>query len=222
MSMPRFNPRACSSGSQRLAECESSTIPGTIAMPLTSPRRRLPSSATANQAKRARCSTAMRLDSLSFRRLIRCTAPSRVTLGGRSGEAPENGSDSSERGRGEAIARRGRGIRRNDARSLLSPFLMSARENDPSGKDRQRMKIEGSVAVVTGGASGLGEATAQRLAEGGGRVAILDRPQSEGERVAEAIGGLFCAADVTSGEQIADAIAKTVDTFGGLQIVVNC
>jgi NAD(P)-dependent dehydrogenase (short-subunit alcohol dehydrogenase family) len=84
------------------------------------------------------------------------------------------------------------------------------------------MKIEGSVAVVTGGASGLGEATAQRLAEGGARVAILDRPQSEGERVAENIGGLFCAADVTSGEQVAEAIAKTVDTFGGLQIVVNC
>ena len=65
------------------------------------------------------------------------------------------------------------------------------------------MKIKGSVAVVTGGASGLGEATARRLAEGGGRVTILDRPQSEGERVAKEIGGLFCAADVTSGEQVA-------------------
>jgi NAD(P)-dependent dehydrogenase (short-subunit alcohol dehydrogenase family) len=84
------------------------------------------------------------------------------------------------------------------------------------------MIIEGSVAVVTGGASGLGEATARRLAGGGGRVAILDRPQSEGEHVAEKIGGLFCPADVTSGEQVADAIAKTVDKFGGLQIVVNC
>jgi NAD(P)-dependent dehydrogenase (short-subunit alcohol dehydrogenase family) len=84
------------------------------------------------------------------------------------------------------------------------------------------MNIEGSVAVVTGGASGLGEATARMLADGGGRVAILDRPQSEGKRVAEASGGIFCAADVTSGEQVAEAIAKTVETFGGLQIIVNC
>ncbi|MGH7899952.1 MAG: SDR family NAD(P)-dependent oxidoreductase, partial [Candidatus Binatia bacterium] len=84
------------------------------------------------------------------------------------------------------------------------------------------MKIDGSVALVTGGASGLGEATARKLAQGGGRVAILDRPQSEGERVAREIGGLFCAADVTSGDQVEDAVAKTVEKFGGLNVVVNC
>jgi len=84
------------------------------------------------------------------------------------------------------------------------------------------MKIKDSVSVVTGGASGLGEATARRLAAGGGRVAILDRPQSEGERVAKEIGGLFCAADVTSGEQVENAVADTVAKFGGLHIVVNC
>jgi NAD(P)-dependent dehydrogenase (short-subunit alcohol dehydrogenase family) len=84
------------------------------------------------------------------------------------------------------------------------------------------MKINGSVALVTGGASGLGEATARRLADGGGKVAIVDRPQSEGERVAREIGGIFCAADVTSGEQVEQAVEKTVEKLGGLQIVVNC
>jgi len=84
------------------------------------------------------------------------------------------------------------------------------------------MKIQGSVALVTGGASGLGEATARRLVAGGGRVAILDRPQSEGERVANELGGVFCAADVTSGEQVEQAVAKTVEKFGGVQILVNC
>jgi 3-hydroxyacyl-CoA dehydrogenase/3-hydroxy-2-methylbutyryl-CoA dehydrogenase len=84
------------------------------------------------------------------------------------------------------------------------------------------MKIEGSVALVTGGASGLGEATARELVKRGGRVAIVDRPQSAGERVAKELSGLFCAADVTSGEQVDQAVAKTVERFGGIHIVVNC
>jgi len=84
------------------------------------------------------------------------------------------------------------------------------------------MKIKGSVALVTGGASGLGEATARRLAAGGGRVAILDRPQSAGERVAKELGGIFCPADVTSGGDVEKAVADTVEKLGGLSIVINC
>ncbi len=84
------------------------------------------------------------------------------------------------------------------------------------------MKISGSVALVTGGASGLGEATARKLAEGGGRVAILDRPESEGERVAREIGGIFCPADVTSDSEVAAAVDQTVAKLGGLTIAVNC
>ncbi len=84
------------------------------------------------------------------------------------------------------------------------------------------MKIRGSVTLVTGGASGLGEATVRRFAEGGGRVAILDRPQSEGERVAKETGGIFCPADVTSGEQVEQAVKATVEKLGGIHVVVNC
>jgi NAD(P)-dependent dehydrogenase (short-subunit alcohol dehydrogenase family) len=84
------------------------------------------------------------------------------------------------------------------------------------------MKIEGSVALVTGGASGLGEATARRLAAGGAKVTIVDRPQSDGERVAREIGGVFCAADVTDGKQVEQAVRTTVEKLGGLQIVINC
>ncbi len=84
------------------------------------------------------------------------------------------------------------------------------------------MKIKGSVALITGGASGLGEATARMFTEGGGRVTIVDRPQSEGERVAKELGGIFCAADVTSAEQVEQAVARTVAELGGLHVVVNC
>jgi NAD(P)-dependent dehydrogenase (short-subunit alcohol dehydrogenase family) len=84
------------------------------------------------------------------------------------------------------------------------------------------MKIKGSVALVTGGASGLGEATARRFTDGGGRVAIVDRPQSDGEKVAKELGGIFCAADVTSGEQVEEAVRQTVAKLGGIHVVVNC
>jgi NAD(P)-dependent dehydrogenase (short-subunit alcohol dehydrogenase family) len=84
------------------------------------------------------------------------------------------------------------------------------------------MKISGSVALVTGGASGLGEATARRFTEGGGCVAIIDRPQSEGERVAKELGGIFCPADVTSGPDIEEAVRQTAAKLGAIHVVVNC
>jgi NADP-dependent 3-hydroxy acid dehydrogenase YdfG len=54
------------------------------------------------------------------------------------------------------------------------------------------MKIEGVAAVVTGAASGLGEATARALAARGAKVAVLDRDAERGEKVAAEIGGIFC------------------------------
>jgi NAD(P)-dependent dehydrogenase (short-subunit alcohol dehydrogenase family) len=86
------------------------------------------------------------------------------------------------------------------------------------------MKIADSMVLVTGGASGLGEATARMLAARGARVAILDRAQSSGADIARDLGedGLFCPADVTSDEEVAAAVHRTVEAFGTIHIAVNC
>lgn len=83
------------------------------------------------------------------------------------------------------------------------------------------MDIAGSGALVTGGASGLGLATARRLAASGAAVTIVDLPSSAGEEVAKEFGGRFAPADVTDPAQVADAVAAA----GGdapLRVVVNC
>jgi NAD(P)-dependent dehydrogenase (short-subunit alcohol dehydrogenase family) len=85
------------------------------------------------------------------------------------------------------------------------------------------MNIGNSVALVTGGASGLGLATVRRLHAGGARVVIVDLPTSQGETVAKELGDgvLFVAADVTD----ADGVEKALDaaaTLGPLRITVNC
>jgi 3-hydroxyacyl-CoA dehydrogenase / 3-hydroxy-2-methylbutyryl-CoA dehydrogenase len=86
------------------------------------------------------------------------------------------------------------------------------------------MKVEGSVALVTGGASGLGEATVRALLAGGARAVILDRPQSAGEEVAKSLGDhcVFAAADVTQPPQVEAAVQRALDAFGALHITVNC
>ena len=70
------------------------------------------------------------------------------------------------------------------------------------------MKIQGIAAVVTGAASGLGEATARELARRGAKVALFDRDVDKGEKVASEIGGVFCEVDVTSDDKVAAAFAK--------------
>ena len=87
------------------------------------------------------------------------------------------------------------------------------------------MNLDGAVAIVTGGASGLGEATVRSLVGGGARAAILDRPQSPGEQLAKELGpghAIFVAADVTSGDEVTKAVARTKDAFGAVHIAVNC
>ncbi len=86
------------------------------------------------------------------------------------------------------------------------------------------MKLQNAVALVTGGASGLGAATVRAFLERNGRATILDRPNSPGEQLAKELGGnaLFAAADVTNTEQVTAAIQKTVAAFGGIHITVNC
>lgn len=85
------------------------------------------------------------------------------------------------------------------------------------------MKLDASVAaVVTGAASGLGEATARMLAGAGVRVALLDMNADRGEVLAADIGGLFCACDVTSDASVAQALATARRTHGVERVLVNC
>lgn len=83
------------------------------------------------------------------------------------------------------------------------------------------MKISGTTALVTGGASGLGRATAEALVARGANVVIVDLPQSAGEDVAVAIGARFAAADVTDETQMRDAF-DVADALGPLRAVVHC
>jgi NAD(P)-dependent dehydrogenase (short-subunit alcohol dehydrogenase family) len=83
------------------------------------------------------------------------------------------------------------------------------------------MDINEAAALVTGGASGLGRATATRLAEGGARVTIIDLPSSPGAEVAASLGGTFAPADVTDPQQVAAAVAQA-SVAGPLRVVVNC
>jgi NAD(P)-dependent dehydrogenase (short-subunit alcohol dehydrogenase family) len=86
------------------------------------------------------------------------------------------------------------------------------------------MDIEGIGALVTGGGSGLGEATARELAARGASVAILDRGRSRGKEIAAEIGGksFFAETDVTSEEQALAAIDQAIAAFGSIAVLVNC
>jgi len=86
------------------------------------------------------------------------------------------------------------------------------------------VRIDGKVALVTGGASGLGGATVKTLHDAGASVVIVDLPSSDGEVVAKDLGdhAAFAPADVTNEGEVRAAVQTAVDTFGGLHIVVNC
>jgi NAD(P)-dependent dehydrogenase (short-subunit alcohol dehydrogenase family) len=86
------------------------------------------------------------------------------------------------------------------------------------------VKVDGKVALVTGGASGLGGATVKELHGAGASVVIVDLPSSNGEVVAKELGdrARFAPADVTSEDEVKAAVAVAAESFGGLHIVVNC
>src|SRR5271168_4570641 len=86
------------------------------------------------------------------------------------------------------------------------------------------MKIAGTGVVITGGASGIGRAVAQAMAERGGRVAIFDLNEAAGHEVARDLGGgaLFEKVNVAEESSVAAAIAKTMSALGAIHACVNC
>ena len=85
------------------------------------------------------------------------------------------------------------------------------------------MKLSSDIsAVITGGASGLGAATARRLAAHGVKVALFDLNETAGEALAQELGGVFCKADVTNEAQVDAAFAKARAAVGQERILVNC
>jgi NAD(P)-dependent dehydrogenase (short-subunit alcohol dehydrogenase family) len=86
------------------------------------------------------------------------------------------------------------------------------------------MDISKAVAVVTGSASGLGLAVAQRVASEGGRVAMLDVNEEQGQEAAAALGesAIFIRTDVSKEEEVNASVDKALETFGGVTLCVNC
>jgi len=86
------------------------------------------------------------------------------------------------------------------------------------------VRFAGAVALVTGGASGLGEGTARAVVEAGGRAGIADLPSSRGEALAATLGdaAAFFPTDVTSPEQVKATVDGVVERFGRLDLTANC
>jgi NAD(P)-dependent dehydrogenase (short-subunit alcohol dehydrogenase family) len=86
------------------------------------------------------------------------------------------------------------------------------------------METKGNTFIITGGASGLGEATLRRLVEAGGNVAAFDVADEKGAALAKELGEsvIYCHTDVTDGASVKGGVEKTMERFGGIHGVVNC
>ncbi|WP_017557718.1 3-oxoacyl-ACP reductase [Nocardiopsis baichengensis] len=82
-------------------------------------------------------------------------------------------------------------------------------------------RFEGRTAVITGGGSGIGKATALRLAEEGANVVVVDLDREAGEQAAKEVGGRYVAADVTDGDQVAAAFAEANRAYGSVDVAFN-
>ncbi len=90
---------------------------------------------------------------------------------------------------------------------------------------RDEKMLKGLVAIVTGGASGLGRGTVERFIREGAKVTLIDLPTSKGNDVAKGLGKencIFAPADVTKEADIMAALDSTKDKFGKLDITCNC
>ena len=86
------------------------------------------------------------------------------------------------------------------------------------------MKLAGKTVIVTGGASGLGEATVRRFVKHGAKAVILDLNEERANKIVDELDPnvLFTKADIESEEQVQAAIDLAIDTYGGLHFLVNC
>lgn len=84
------------------------------------------------------------------------------------------------------------------------------------------MQIDQTAAIITGGASGLGEATARKLCNAGASVVIFDRDEARGTQVAGEIGAGFAKVDVTDQDSVGDGIKLAVKTMGKINACINC
>ena len=87
------------------------------------------------------------------------------------------------------------------------------------------MDLQNKIAIVTGGASGLGRSTATALVKKGARVAIFDLNEEQGQQAVNELGAehaMFVAVDVTSDQSVEQAVATVVDKFGAVHMCVNC
>jgi NAD(P)-dependent dehydrogenase (short-subunit alcohol dehydrogenase family) len=83
------------------------------------------------------------------------------------------------------------------------------------------VKIDGAAAIVTGGASGLGEATARLLAQRGAKVVVADLQDDKGSKLADEIGGRYVHTDVTATDTVIAAVEEAKE-LGPLRVLVNC
>ena len=84
------------------------------------------------------------------------------------------------------------------------------------------MQVKGSIAIVTGAASGLGAATAEVLAHAGAKIAAFDLNEDGAKATAEKLGGVGFGVDVSDADSVERAVAKVVETLGTPTILVNC
>ncbi len=86
------------------------------------------------------------------------------------------------------------------------------------------MKIENKVAIVTGGASGLGRATAEAFVSAGAKVAIFDLDEDRGKSLSESLGeaAIFCEVNIADDAMIEAGVDRVMQVFGAIHVCVNC
>ncbi len=86
------------------------------------------------------------------------------------------------------------------------------------------MEVKECTAIVTGGASGLGEACVRQLVQSGARVAVLDLAEERGMQLASDLGdsAIFCKTDVSDANSVQQAVDKTIDSFGAIHVAISC